>query len=140
VRADPTASGDVELWELHDELLREVRGPASAGACADVHSSPLTPRSSCQRLQIQERKQQQARLLEQLNNIGPKNGSSSRVLDHQPTNGASSAVKPMNGAGTATKPAAPATHSSNGAGSSSSLRPPPVSGRWGCGCMAWVRW
>ena len=24
-RADPTSSGDVELWELHEELLREVR-------------------------------------------------------------------------------------------------------------------
>jgi hypothetical protein len=24
VKADPTASGDVELWELHEELLREV--------------------------------------------------------------------------------------------------------------------
>lgn len=30
VRADPSGSGDLELWELHEELLREVRIQARA--------------------------------------------------------------------------------------------------------------
>lgn len=54
VRADPTASGDVELWELHEELLREVRqkcmllwlqGPASRRCSSSVHWEPPRLRS-----------------------------------------------------------------------------------------------
>jgi hypothetical protein len=27
--AEPTSSGDVDIWEIHDELLKEVGGQAA---------------------------------------------------------------------------------------------------------------
>jgi starch synthase len=78
VRADPSGSGDLELWELHEELLRE----------------------------IEERKQHQARLLDQLNSI--------QVPGQQGANASQARVATM------APPALPAASSSSSSSNSSS--------------------
>ncbi|WIA09124.1 hypothetical protein OEZ85_008536 [Tetradesmus obliquus] len=90
VRADPTASGDVELWELHEELLRE----------------------------IEERKQHQARLLDQLNSIQvPSINTPSPTFTNNAPRMATMAPPPP--------PAAPAAPSSSSSGSSTFMPPKP---------------
>lgn len=48
VRADPTGSGDLELWELHEELLREVRWRPARGREVHAESTSSVPRCEWQ--------------------------------------------------------------------------------------------
>eukprot|EP00879_Flechtneria_rotunda_P003827 GHRR01004067.1.p2 GENE.GHRR01004067.1~~GHRR01004067.1.p2 ORF type:complete len:404 (+),score=126.48 GHRR01004067.1:228-1439(+) len=80
-RADPSGSGDLELWELHEELLRE----------------------------IEERKQHQARLLDQLNSIQVP-GSSANATAARAATMAPPASAPASPSTNAFKPPPPPAH------------------------------